>query len=139
MILEAIRDVLLADSTVTDSLATHDFGDGGSPAIFTVDPIPETADHPAIILTMAGGIPWGTRAQKGTEIDVDARVYDDKLESSQRIRDIAWRMWEVINRANLSVEGYSEVGVYADPPVQAPDPDGFPGLRVTSTIRILEE
>lgn len=139
MLLEAIRDALLADSEITDDLATYDFGNSSEdPAIFTTDPIPEGCGHPAIVLTMVGGISWGTRAKEGAEADIDARVYDDKLESTQRIRDIAWRMWKVINRASLTIDGYEEIGVAAEPPIQAPDPDGFPGLRVTSRVRILE-
>lgn len=139
MILEAVRTVLLADTDVTDALAEYDFGDGGSPAIFTTDPIPEDSGLPAIVLTMQEGIPWGTRSQRGAEADVYARMYDNKTQSSERVRNLAWDVREAIERAALTLDGYEEVGVYADTPMISPDPEGFPGYRLRITVRILED
>lgn len=139
MILEALRDILLADATVTDALASYDFGDGDHPAVFTVDPIPQDSSLPAIVLTLDGGVRWGTRASIGGEADVTVRMYDDKSRSTQALRDLAWAVFEALERCTPTFDGYEEVGVMASPPMAAPDPDGFPGYQVAVLVRFLEE
>ena len=139
MILSPIRDRLASGSAVAAALAVYNFGSGDVPAIFTVDPIPEDAELPAVVLTLMSGSTWGTRAKRGAEVAVDLSVYSDKTGSTAALRAAAWAIWERLNRAELTIVGYEEVGVIVTPPVTAPDPDGFPGLRMTATIRIIEE
>ncbi len=139
MILDAIQTLLVNDTTLTDQLAVYDFGDGNKPAIFTVDPMPTDANHPAVIITTVGGTSdFGTRAKKGGETRADVRVYNDKGYSRSTLDSIAWRLWDLLERGTLDIDGYEEVGVSCSPPIIAPDPDGFPGYRLECTIRILE-
>ncbi len=67
MIKNAIRKLLLADSSVTKKLATYSFTSDGTkaPAIFTIPVIPEDATYPAVILSSIGGADCGTRGQRG--------------------------------------------------------------------------
>lgn len=139
MILNAVETMLAADTTLTSQLATYDFGDGAEPAIFTVDPMPTDANHPAVIITQAGGTSdFGIRSDKGGEIRVDVRVYNDKGYSRSTLDSIAWRLWDLLERGTLDIDGYEEVGVSCSPPITAPDPDGFPGYRLECIVRILE-
>ena len=70
MIAVAVRDIIVADSGVTDQLAKYEFAtDVESPAVFTFDSfegmIPEDSELPAVIINEVGGINFGTRAAKG--------------------------------------------------------------------------
>jgi hypothetical protein len=114
---KSIRDVLVADSAVTALVTTYDFTTGAAkgPAIFTDDSLPRNSEGqltilPCVTITMVGGPGWGTR----------------------------WAVWNAINRAELTITGFGEVGVYADAPQKIVDPEEFPGFRVPLMVRILE-
>lgn len=140
MIVKAIRDAIVADSTLTALLATYDFGSGAAPAVFTMDPLPSDVAYPAMTVTVAGGDAWGTRAKKGWEQLIDVRCFDDRTRSGAALRDIAWRAAETLHRASLSVAGYEEVGVHVTrTPLPLEDPDGYPGIVLTLLVRVLEE
>jgi len=135
VIAKAIHAKLNATASVTSKLATYDFGDGAVPAIFTVDPIPKDAALPAIVITLVGGIRDGSRGQKGVDAGVDVRVWGDRKRSTATLRALAWAIWEALERAPLTIDGYEEVGCRADPPQALTDPDGFPGYLVAVRVR----
>ncbi len=140
MIAEAIRDKLIDTLAVTSELATYDFGgDVLGPAVFTIEPIPHDCELPAIVVTEAGGDRFGTRAKRGAEMDADVNIWGDKSRSQKLLRDLAEVVWTTLDRAHLTVTGYSEVGCYAYPPQKLTDPDGFPGYLIRIMVRILEE
>lgn len=139
MVAEALRDLLAATASVTTGLATYDFGGASpEPAIFTVDPIPHDASLPAVVITEVGGGRWGTRTKKGADVNCDVRVWGDKDRSRAALRDLAWTIWGALERADLSISGYSEAGCRADAPQELTDPDGFPGFLIPVAVRILQ-
>ena len=141
MIEEAIHRVLSADSDVTTGLATYVFTTGGLPlpAIFTMENPPKNAVLPAVCIHgPIGGARWGTREKKGAEVLVDVSLWGDKSRSTLALGSLAWRIWEALERAELQILGYEEVGCMATPPRALRDPDGFPGYQVEVRVRILQ-
>lgn len=138
-VVEAVQAKLVASALATE-LATYDFGDAvEAPAVFTIDPIPEDAELPAIVVTELGGSSdFGTRAKRGAEVDVDVRLWGDKDRSEKALRDLAWRVFLEMHRAHLDVDGFEEVGCFATPPRKLFDPDKFPGYLVSVRARIIE-
>ena len=134
-----IETLLTGTAAVTALLATHDFdGVADAPAIFTVDPIPRDAAHPALNIVQVSGETWGTLDKRGAEADVDVTVWDNKVISTKNLRALAQILWRTLDWATPIVAGYEEIGMWADPPRFVHDPDGFPGFVISCTCRILE-
>lgn len=134
MIAEAIGDVLAADSYLTSRLAAYN----GNPAIITFDPPPADMAEPLVVIRgPRAGTRDGDRANKGVIADFDVACYADKGPSTKTLREIAWRIWLLLERANLSINGYEAVGVIAAPPRSAPDPDGFPGFIISISAQAI--
>lgn len=138
MILGAVANRLKADSLLVGLLATYDFGSGPEPAIFTIDPIPEDAALPAIVITEIGGTNFETRDTYGAEVTLDVRAYDEKTRSRAAVEQIAWRIQHVLHHTPLIISGCEEVGCYAEVPQHMADDRGFPGYRVQVMVRFLE-
>lgn len=135
MITKAIGDKLSANSFITDYLATY----RSNPAVLDVDPVPEDCDYPAVLIRgPVSGDRSGTRGSKGSDTDYDVVLYGEKSYSWSELRQVAWKIWEVLERADFTLEGYESVGVQAAPPVTAPDPDGYPGFRVSVTVHSIK-
>ena len=141
MIKRAIQALLAADSGITDELSTYDTGGvSEEPAIFTKDQEPSDALTRFIVIDQVGGSRFGVRANRGAEIDIHVRIVGSETRSDKALRDIAFDVWRLIDRAplDLTSEGYGELGVLASPPISLDDPDEFPGYVVPVTVRILE-
>ena len=136
MIAEAIRDFLLTQTAITAALATYDFGPEG-PAIFTIDPIPEDASLPAIVIVEIGGDRWGTRERKGAVQNVDVTLWGDKDTSKTDLRGLAWNLFVALERASLNPSGAYAIFATAQPPAALNDPDGFPGFNVSVSVHVL--
>jgi len=134
---EGIRDYLLAHVT-PGRLGSYDFGDGAEAAIFTVDPLPSDQCLPAIQILESGGVRFGTRARKGAQQYADVTVYGPKHRSAATLRDIAFEVWKLLERANLELRDACAVLCIADPPARFTDPDGFPGFRIAVSVTFLE-
>ncbi len=135
MITPAIREILMADAEIIAQVATYN----GAPAVFTVDPAPADCGQPVIVINEVGGfVGLETRCRRGYTASADVRIYDDKGLSKARIRTIAQRVWELLHRAELELDGYEAVVTLCQPPVDAPDPDGYPGLSLSTSVTILE-
>jgi len=141
MMLKAIRDRLLATAAVTGGLASYNFGppEGSLAGVFTCDPAPGDAATPLIVLTLEAGPPWGTRDAKGGEAGFQVRLIGSRGESTASLRDTAWAIWYAVERADLSIVGYEEVGVRVNTPGQITDQDGFPMFVIDGSVRFLEE
>jgi len=134
VIASALGDILAADTALTDKLASYN----SSPAITTIDPPPEDMGAPLVVLRgPVGGVRMGSRTSEGTIVDYDVTCYGNKGRSTATIRDVAWRIWELMERADLSISGYESVGVTALPPRSAPDPDGFPGWVIMTSVHAI--
>ena len=139
MIKKAIWTVLDNDSDITDELATYDYADGTwTPAIFTSRKIPEDAHYPAIHITQVSGVQWGVRDSRGGDVLIDVDIYDDKEQSDEALNDLAHAVWRRLDRASLTVEGYTPILCQADPPMQKEDRDGYPGYLVRCRVLVLE-
>ena len=94
MILDAIRQLIAADSTITGMLAeyTYTTGQAAEPAIFD-SRVPEDAECPFVFLAWVGGVPFGCRDSHGGDWRVDVTVYDDKDQASAKLRTLARLLW----------------------------------------------
>ena len=133
MIAVAIHDIIVADTGVTDQLATYEKETGvQSPAVFTFDSfagmIPEDSALPAIIIDEVGGINFGTRAAKGVNTVARVRVYGNKNRGS--ILPLMTDLFFLLDRTTLVVADLIVYGVFATPPTSLSDPDGFPGYFI---------
>ena len=147
MIKNVIRQLLLADTTITGKLATYQFsnlaGVEAEPAIFTTAVIPEDAALPAIIISHTGGTAFGCRSQRGAVLGVSVQAYDDKDCSMKVLDELGFAIWECCNRANLkiylSAVGYDDWGCIASPPHASGDGEGYPGYTVQVQERVLKQ
>jgi len=138
-ILKAIYDAIKNDATVTDDLATYDFGSGNEPAIFTTQPPPPDAPAPLVVLVQTGGNLIGRdRSTRGGEFEIDVFVWGNRGESEKTINDLAMNLWRALDRVNLTVSGYDPVYCLAEPPERAPDTEGYPGYLIRTRALIRE-
>lgn len=139
MFVEAIRDILTADADVTGGLATYQFTSGvDAAAIFTIDPIPENAELPAIVVTTPSAGTYNTCDRHGVELDIDVRIFGNRQNQSiASLHTTAWAIYDALSLPSLSVAGYDDYGVIASPPTRISDPDGFPGYLVSAQLRAI--
>jgi len=140
MIKEAIHALIIADSDITDLLATFEFTTGvSSPAVFTTDVIPSDAENPAIRIDAQGGPSWGSWGQGGGESTGVVEVFGDKETNANDLLVIARKIKELLYRNEISVTGYEDAGLYADEPIKFTDPEGYPGYRVPYRSNYLKD
>jgi len=142
MIAEGLYGLIFADAGIVAQLATYEFTTGTPiAAIFTIDPIPEDADLPAILIRETGGITGGgSRGQAGVNPTADVIIWFDKDQDEVAMRTLAWDVFELINRSELVLTGsFDDCGTDAFPPQRITDNDGFKGYLVLSTSQILEK
>ena len=139
MIAEAIQARLLTRAGVIAALATHEFTTGvPTPAIFTIEPVGEDVEYPAIVIQEAGGPRWGSFESSGGFFEADVEVRDQRDDrSTKSLRDLAQLVWEALDLANLVVPGYHDVGTYADMPQEQKDDDGFPVFLIPTRTRLI--
>lgn len=137
MIAGPIETVITADGGITAQLSTYDFGSGAAPAVFTSGPVPEDADRPCIRIEEAGGPNWGSFESKGGIFSANVQVWGNKARSRKALRDLAQDLWTLLERVNLTIPGYFDVGTYADMPGAITDEDGFPGYLIPVRSRFV--
>ncbi len=139
MIAEAIQARLLTRAGIIAALATHEFTTGvPAPAIFTIEPVGEDVEYPAIVITEEGGPRWGSFESSGGFFEADVEVRDQRNDRSHKsLRDLAQLVWEALDLANLTVPGYDDVGTYADMPREDVDDDGFPVVVIPTRMRLI--
>ena len=132
MIAKAIYEKLNASIGVTVNLSTYEFTTGVfSPAIFTNYKFLDDSARPAIMIDEVGAVQGGTRGQKGGDDEAEIRILGNKNTSDQVLNNIARAVWDTLDRAELSVEAFDSLGVYAEFPRRIVDGDGFPGYAVS--------
>ena len=139
-VVTAIRNLIVADTDMRARLGTYQFTSGVStPAVFTLDVIPEDSPYPAVIVNRIGGVDLGTRGREGEETLVSIRLYGDKDRRADVLRRTANVLRRLVNRAELTVtDGYRAFRCVADPPSVLSDPDGFPGYVITVRVMQIE-
>lgn len=93
---------LAGDEQLTQLLATYD----GQPAVFTDDPPPGDAALPYIVT--AGHVadtPFDTKDRRGREVWRDIRCYTAHTGSAEPVEAIAGRVFELLHRQPLTVDG----------------------------------
>lgn len=139
MIAKAIRDRLVADSTVTDFLSIYDLGSGAVAAVFT-EAIPEDASTPLVEIVQTGGDDDSRRSGSQMQVEYMVTIYASKdYAQSRGIVRIANHIWNLLNQATVTADsGYASSRLRAAPPTDTPDPDGFPGrtIRVTAYVAV---
>jgi hypothetical protein len=140
MLVQALRDKLVVITAITNLLATYKFnGTTGTPAIFTINPMPEDTAYPAIMIYDTGGNSnFGTRSTIGANINATVSVYGNKQRDWTTIKQAAWLVWRALERQSLTITGFSTVMVRAQPPKSINDGIGFPGFVVEVTATVLD-
>ena len=131
---KAFHDVLLADVTLAGLLASY----GGSPAVFTSDPVPGDAVKPYVIT--AGEVvhrPFDTKLTRGREIWRDVRCYADDTGSADTVEQIAERVRALLHRQIIAVDGFTVEVAECFGPVVADEPDAY-GRIITARIIMME-
>lgn len=122
-------------------LARWDFGAGEEPAVFTVDPAPESCGAPLVAIRQEPGAEdFSTRGQVGMLVTCTATIWGDKSGSDALLERLAHSVWRGLKRATLDLgdEGYEFGGCDADAPAQLTDAEGYPGYQITIRVKALE-
>ena len=133
---QAIYDRLANDATLIALLSDYN----GSPAIFTVMPIPEDVDLPYIITEgEVSNIPFDTKNSSGREIYRDIRCYTEADGSAVTVETIAERIRTLFHNHELVVSGYDNAMLCeAESLSVAPFEDGVYGRIVTVRFIAME-
>ncbi len=137
---QAVHDTLAGDDTLADMLATYEHETGtAAPAIFDGLIPPDDALLPAVSFSLSGATRWDTIGQGGYTTSVDVRAYANKTGSRNTLRAIGERIYELFHGQRIEVENHEEWGWYADAPIAADDPDGYPGVLVGMRVNLLRK
>jgi hypothetical protein len=137
---EAIYDKLIGDSALLSMLPEY----LARPAIFTYEPVPGDAPLPCILA--AGDVlgrvrvPESTKLTYGARVMRDIRIFAEASGSMVEVEAIAERVWELFERAELFVPGWTQVlRTRADRPIIGPRDERVYMLIVSVTISISRE
>lgn len=134
MFLKAIADQLIADATLEALLSTYE----SEPAIFTVDPAPEGAEKPYIVIgPIIDGAPFDTKTSRGRSVRVDVRCYAEATGSSDDIEAISERVRAVLHRVELTIDDHAWEWSSCFGPISADEEDAY-GRIVTVQIAAQE-
>jgi len=134
LVTQALYERLAGDATLTALLATY----RGEPAIFTTDPAPGDAELPYIV--SAGHVavaPFDTKVDRGRQIWRDVRCYAAADGSAVTVEALAERVWALLHRQPLDVEGFGVFLAQCSGPIAADEPDAY-GRIVTVRIIMME-
>ena len=138
-IAEIIRDWICSDPLAVARLARFDFGDGISrPAIFTRDPAPIECFGPHATIAITNGREIGNRNSPDFEHAARVIVWGERRGSSKDCRKAAMALFEALRRGKPAIDGYV-IHIYADPPGDVSDGDGYPGFAINTRVQIREE
>jgi hypothetical protein len=130
MFLQAVADNLIADMTLTALLSTYK----GKPAIFVVDPAPENAEKPYIVVgPIIGNVSFDTKTTRGRRARIDIRCYAEATGSSALIETISERVRTLLHRTTLTISGHACLILECSGPISA-DEDNAYGRIVEAAI-----
>lgn len=124
----AIRSVLNADPQISGLLSTYkSFG----ASIFS-DPAPKDAALPYIIISdPVSTSAFDTKTTRGREILLDVRCYIPNGGDRAKLDAIAERVYTLLHRKEIPVEGFKVVIAAASPPMGSPE-EAFAIGRIVS-------
>lgn len=116
---QAIYDTLTGDTELTNLLSVYPAG--GNPAVFAMDPIPEDATLPAVVISGPVSItPFDTKGGRdGQEHMRDIRCYAAGGGSVATIESIAQRVRELFHRKPISITDWTWVNATVTGPIEA--------------------
>jgi len=131
----AIYDRLAGDATLTALLATYK----GLPAIFTTDPAPGDTGLPYIVTAgEVTQVPSDTKTTRGRSLMRDVRCYAKADGSAVVIETIAERVYVLLHRQALSIDGYQWVISNCVGPIVADEKD-FYGRIISLSLTAQKE
>lgn len=139
MIEACIAKGLLADADVTGKLGKYK----DTPSIFRKSVVPPKAEYPAILVVPVTGRDFGTRDQIGGSVQIDVKLFHNRDQKNDKeMRELALAIWQKIDRDDdfddiFDEAGFESCGLYADPPIDLHDEDGFPGFLIRVRADIL--
>ena len=134
------RAALLTSGKIVGGLGPYDFGDGDEPACFTNDRYLFMARRPLIYIEQrAFSGSEGDRAARSFDAQVAIEIWGNRSASDVDLMGLAQEVWNICDRLNLNLTGWSTVDVEAQAPDRIDDPDGFPGYSVLCDINLLQE
>ena len=102
----AIYHRLAGDATLAGMLATY----AGGAAVFTVDPVPNDARMPYVVIPAAlATLPHDTKTSLGREATHAVRCYTSATGSTKAVDAIAERVRFLVHRKPMTIAGF---GVY---------------------------
>jgi hypothetical protein len=137
---KAVFDQLVATPIVIKSLATYDFGDGVTrPAIFTLLKPPDDADDPCINIVQEGGQPIHYKGEHGADVAISVTLHGGNVLTGKGLMRVAIRIWQALDQADLTVEGFTVADVSADFPREIEGDYGLTEYVIDMTIKIIDE
>jgi len=131
----AIYDKLAGDATLTAMLATYK----GLPAIFTTDPAPGDTGLPYIVTAgEVTQVPSDTKTTRGRDLIRDVRCYAKADGSAVVIETIAERVYALLHRQKLPINGYQWVISNCAGPIVADEKD-FYGRIISLSLTAQKE
>lgn len=132
---KSLYDRLASDSTLTDMLSSFN----GSPAIFTIDPVPLEAELPYLVSAgSVSDVPFDTKTEVGRSFVRDIRCYDKISGSAVTVEAIAERVRNLLHRQPLSIDGASWMISDCSGPTTADEPEAY-GRIITLSLIALED
>ena len=128
---QTLDDLFKADTVLQGLLATYK----EQPAFFSIDPPPTAAEKPYIV--SAGdlaAVPFDTKEQRGHEIYRDIRCYTAATGSAKTVDAIAKRVYDLLHRQPLVVDGMPVLLADCTGPRKGPDEDAAYSRIVTLHI-----
>lgn len=130
----ALHDRMADDGTLTALLSTYQ----DAPGIFTTDPAPGDAELPYIVSAgQVSGSAYDTKTTRGRQIWRDVRCYAPATGSAVLIEQIAERVWALLHRHKLTVDGHETWIAECSGPTSADEDDAYG--RIVGLRLILQE
>jgi hypothetical protein len=139
-ITQAVYERLASDAALASMLASFE----GKPTIFTYEPVPGDAPLPYIVASgdVMGRVrvPESTKLTYGARVMRDIRIFAEASGSMVEVEAIAERVWELFEKAELFVPGWTQVvRCRADRPIIGPRDERVYMLIVSVTISMSRE
>lgn len=131
----AIYHRLAGDATLSGMLATY----AGAAAVFTVDPVPDDARMPYVVIPPAlATAPRDTKTTRGREVIHAIRCYTPATGSTKAVDAIAERVRALLHRQPLTVAGFGVYIADATGPSTGPEEKDAYGRIVTIRLTMQE-
>lgn len=126
---------LATDATLAGMLSTY----AGVAAVFTVDPVPDDAVLPYVVIPGAvATVPADTKTMLGRQSTYDVRCYTAATGSTVAVDAIAERVRSLLHRQPIAVAGFGVYVANATGPSEGPEePDAY-GRIVTIRLTMQE-